>query len=109
MAEKTSVDPIDLSALRADPEAIETKTIRGIPFEFRTRLSAKTIRDLDMNPETNPNWEFDLQSVVVKSPVLLMDDVFGTDGVDGMDAKAFAEVIVECLDIAGLNARPTFR
>lgn len=109
MVEKTPIKKIDLSALRADPEATETKVIRGISFEFRTRLAAKTIRDLDMNPETNPNWEFDLQQVVVKSPVLSMDEVFGTDADEGMDAKAFAEVIVECLDIAGLNARPTFR
>ncbi len=109
MVEKTPIKKIDLSALRADPEATETKVIRGIPFEFRTRLPAKTIRDLDMNPETNPNWEFELQHAVVKSPVLSMEDVFGTDEDEGMDAKAFAEVIVECLDIAGLNARPTFR
>ncbi|MHC1600241.1 MAG: hypothetical protein ACXQS5_05415 [Candidatus Methanospirareceae archaeon] len=103
MAEKTSTDKIDLSALRADPGATETKVVRGIPFEFRTRLPAKVIRDLDMNPETNPNWEFDLQQVVVKSPLLSQEDV------DEMDARAYAEVIVECLDIAGLNARPTFR
>lgn len=109
MVEKTPTKTIDLSALRADPEATETKVIRGIPFEFRTRLPAKAIRDLDMNPETNPTWEFDLQSTVVKSPVLSMDDVFGKGDDDGMDARAFAEVIVECLDIAGLNARPTFR
>lgn len=103
MPEKTPKQDIDLSALRADPDATETKDIRGIPFEFRTRLPAKAIRDLDMNPETNPNWEFDLQQVVVKSPMLSQEDV------DEMDARAYAEVIVECLDIAGLNARPTFR
>lgn len=103
MSGKTPMSPIDLSALRADPEVTETKDIRGIPFEFRTRLPAKVIRDLDMNPETNTNWEFGLQQVVVKSPVLSQEDV------DEMDARAYAEVIVECLDIAGLNARPTFR
>ena len=93
----------DISALRADPEATETKDIRGVPFEFRTRISAKTVRDLDMNPDTNPNWEFDLQSIIVKYPVLTKEDI------DELDAKAYADVIVECLDIAGLNARPTFR
>jgi hypothetical protein len=103
MVEKTPTNKIDLSVLRADLEATETKDIRGIPFEFRTRLPAKAIRDLDMNPETNPNWEFDLQHVVVKAPSLLQEDV------DEMDARAYAEIIVECLDIAGLNARPTFR
>ena len=102
MTEKQSVT-IDLSALRADPDATETKYIRGIEFVFRTRLSAKEIRDLDMNPETNPSWEYDLQKKVVKYPVLSPEDM------DDMDAKTYAEIIVECLDIAGLNARPTFR
>jgi len=101
MTNKTTT--FDLSALRADPEATETKDIRGVPFEFRTRISAKTVRDLDMNPDTNSNWEFDLQNIIVKYPVLTKDDI------DEMDAKAYADVIVECLDIAGLNARPTFR
>lgn len=109
MADKSPTDKLDLSALRADPEATETKVIRGIPFEFRTRVSAKAIRDLDMDPTTNSNWEYDLQRAIVKSPVLSMDDVFGVDDDDGMDAKAYAEVIVECLDIAGLNIRPSFR
>lgn len=94
---------LDLSVLRADPEVTETKDIRGIPFEFRTRISAKSVRDLDMNPETNPDWEYELQSIIVKSPILTMADI------DELDAKAYAEVIVECLDIAGLNSRPTFR
>jgi len=103
MTDKTSIDKIDLSALRADPEATETKDIRGIKFEFRTRLSAKVIRDLDMNPDTNPEWEYDLQREIIKSPTLTTDDL------ENMDARAYAEIVVECLDIAGLNARPTFR
>ena len=101
--DKTKPDSLDLSALRADPEATETKDIRGIPFEFRTRMSAKVIRDMDMNPDTNPNWEHDLQRAIIKSPMMTTDDF------DNMDAKTYAEIIVECLDIAGLNARPTFR
>ena len=103
MDTKPTARKIDLSALRADPDVTETKDVRGISFEFRTRLPAKAIRDLDMNPETNTNWEFDLQQAIVKSPVLSQEDV------DEMDARAYADVIVECLDIAGLNARPTFR
>lgn len=103
MDEEFPTEDFDLSVLRADPEATETKDIRGIPFEFRTRLPAKTIRDLDMDPATNNNWEFDLQHIIVRYPILSQEDV------DEMDARAFAEVIVECLDIAGLNARPTFR
>lgn len=98
-----TTNTIDLSALRADPEATEIKDIRGIQFEFRTRPSAKAIRDLDMSPETNPAWEFDLQNAIVKSPTLSPEDI------DEMDAKAYAEVIIECLDIAGMNVRPTFR
>ena len=103
MVEKTSKQDIDLSSLRADPDVTETKLISGVEFEFRTKLFAKTIRDLDMNPDTNPNWEFDLQHVIVKSPILTQEEF------DGMDAKSGAELTVECLDIAGLNARPTFR
>lgn len=94
---------LDLSALRADPEATDTKPIRGIPFVFRTKLPAKDIRDLDMSPDTNTNWEFDLIQIIVISPILTQEDM------DNMEAKAYAELIVECLDIAGLNTRPTFR
>ena len=103
MTDKTPIPSLDLSVLRADPEATETKDVRGIPFEFRTRLSAKVIRDMDMNPDSNPEWENDLQRAIIKSPILTTDDL------DNMDAKTYAEIIVECLDIAGLNARPTFR
>ena len=99
---------IDISSLLADPSVTETKTIRGVPIEFRTRIPAKVVRDMDMNPETNPNWEFDLVSAIVKSPELTYDEVFGSDE-SGLDAKVFAEIVVECLEIAGLNARPTFR
>lgn len=110
MTEKQVSDGIDISALRADPDVLDVKDINGIEFGFMTMLPAKAIRDLDMNPDTNLNWEFDLMNTVVKYPVLSYEDVYGDDdGVGGMSAKAFAEVIVECLDIAGLNVRPTFR
>jgi len=105
---ETCMHTIDISSLMADPNVTEIKTIRGVPIEFRTRIPAKVVRDMDMNPETNPNWEYDLVSAIVVSPDFKFDEVFGSD-VTGLDAKVFAEIVVECLEIAGLNARPTFR
>ena len=99
----TKETTIDISALKADPDVTETKYIRGVPFEFRTRLPAKAFADLELDPSKNERWEFDLQHVVVKSPVLTFEQY------EDMDAKSKSEVLVECLDIGGLSARPTFR
>jgi hypothetical protein len=103
MVEKTPTQAIDLSALRADPEATETKYIHGIPFDFRTRMPAKVFVDLELDPTKNERWEFDLQHVVVKSPVLTFEEY------DGMDANTKSEIVVECLNIGGLTTVPTFR
>ena len=100
MTDKTK---IDLSALRADPDVTETKDIHGISFVFRTRLPSKMFADLELDPAKNEKWEFDLQNVVVKSPVLTFDEY------DGADANAKAEIVTECLNIGGLTTRPTFR
>jgi len=96
-------ETIDLSALKADPDATETKYIHGVPFEFRTRLPSKVFTDIELDPSKNEKWEFDLQHAVIKSPVLTFEDY------DGMDANAKSEVVVECLNIGGLSTRPTFR
>ena len=99
----TTKTTIDLSALRADPEVTETKYIHGIPFEFRTRLPAKVFTELELDPLKNSEWEFDLQQVVVKSPILAPEDYLE------MDANSKSEIMVECLNIGGLSTRPTFR
>ena len=103
MTDDTIAEIFDLSVLRADPSVTEIKLIRGIPFEFMTRLPAKVFMDIDMDPVANPDWEYDLYKIVVVSPELTAEDF------EKMDVRPKSEITVECLEIAGMNVRPTFR